>query len=113
MKTLVRVVASLIIVFGVASLAVPSLRAEEQWWWVSHQNNVQSSGAYLRAWPAGTHVSEARTRIEALRWQDAVRANTIQRNTDYLGWEPTGKYAEHGLCRALGLSPRWAARTLL
>jgi TIR domain len=57
---------------------------------------VQAFSAYLTAFPAGTHVAEARQRVQAVdekAWAEAAAAGTIVAFNKYLGQFPDGVHA--------------------
>lgn len=82
----------------VALLAVAACSRQESEWRSSHaQDTVSDYEAYLRDYPAGSHVAEARARLGELReqqeWERALRFNTPEAFQRYLSGYPEGRYA--------------------
>jgi hypothetical protein len=78
-------------------LAAGCSRQESAWRESQLQDNTAAYEAYLRDYPAGTHVAEAQARLAELRerqeWDRALRFDTPEAYQGYLARYPAGSFA--------------------
>ena len=64
------------------------------WRKASSENLHGSYSEYLKEYPDGTHVTEARAAIERIQWEAARSANNYESYHEYLLAYPNGRYAD-------------------
>jgi len=57
---------------------------EIHWNWASYKNDTSFYGSYVRSWPEGRHIKEAKSIYEELGWADAISENTVQGYKKYI-----------------------------
>lgn len=72
--------------------ALPVVRQELHWRWVSHKNSANGYAEYLESWPSGRHVAEAQRLQDDRSWEESKAANTAWDLVNYLYRNPRGKY---------------------
>jgi hypothetical protein len=90
-KTLVATIVVLCIVaLGLAIL--PTTRDEIHWLRASRSDETTSYESYVKTWPEGRHIAEARKRYDEHSWADAQSAHTVQSYEHYLQFHSSGKH---------------------
>jgi len=90
-KTIVVALGVLVLV-ALALAIVPTTRDEVHWRWASYRNDTTSYESYVKAWPQGRHVAEARTRYDEYGWAGAEAAKTARGYERYLQLHGQGKH---------------------
>jgi HEAT repeat protein len=67
---------------------------EESWSWATGNNTIGAYERFLDEYPDAPYAAEARTRLERLRWDEAVKRDDITAFEEYLDWHPHGAFAE-------------------
>jgi hypothetical protein len=101
-----KTILAILIVLVVVALALainPTTRDEIHWRWASHKDVMPSYEFYLKAWPDGRHVAEARARYDERGWVDAEKSNTIRSYRDYVETHPQGRFVQQAETRASAL----------
>lgn len=73
-------------------IASPRIRDDLHWRWVSYKDQAEDYANYLKSWPSGHHVTEAKKLYDERSWSNAKGANTIQAFETYIFNHPEGKY---------------------
>lgn len=86
-----------VLLLAACLLLVACSRQEVAWRDASQADTAAAYGAYLEAYPAGTHAAQARQRVGELReqqaWQQALRFDAPESYQRYLALHPEGRYA--------------------
>jgi len=90
-KPIVAAIGVLVLV-ALALAIIPTTRDEIHWRWASHKDEMITYESYLKAWPEGRHVVEARTRYDEHGWVRAKTANTVQGFERYVQLHAAGKH---------------------
>ncbi len=82
-----------LVVISIIIAVSPGIREELHWRWASYNNNIKNYENYIKSWPNGRHVAQAKNGIDELHWEKAERSYTIVAFERYLSKYPAGKYA--------------------
>lgn len=89
MKKIALVVTTSVLAIVVILTAFPVIRDEASWKWIS-RGDYES---YIRNWPKGKHIEEARIRLEDSIWAQSTAAGTPEAYKEYLNRYPIGRFA--------------------
>ncbi len=93
----------LLIVVALGLMINPTARDEIHWRRASHNNDVTSYESYMKTWPHGRHITEAKEKLEFLHWKNALAANTIKGFEQYVQLRPDGKFVAEAKRKAAAL----------
>jgi hypothetical protein len=86
-----KIVIGAVLLAGIA-LAFPITRDEISWRWATLENETASYESYVKAWPDGRHLAEAKARHDARSWAEAEATNTIPAYERYVKNHGQGKH---------------------
>lgn len=92
MKKAIVVTIGILVVAFLALADMVVIRDEIHWWRAYHKDQTASYESYMKTWPAGRHVGEAKVRYDERGWADAEATNTIQGFELYVA---NHRYGEH------------------
>ena len=115
MKKTIGVTIGLLVAVALALAIIPTTRDEFHWRWASHKDETASYEAYVKAWPAGRHATEAQARYDLHGWAEAQADNTVQGFEVYVQLHRDGKHVAEAKDRieALHWQEATAANTVL
>lgn len=92
MKKTAIVLIGLTVISAVVITALPGVRDELHWRWVSLKDKAEDYAGYLKSRPSGHHVPNAKKRYDEKSWLNAKEENTFKAFETYLNNQPEGKY---------------------
>jgi len=95
----------LLVVLIAALLAIPETRQALHWQWAMLRNSTSSYESYVRVWPQGSHLVDARMRYDESHWRDALRIDTPHVYELYLERHQEPEHAAEAVSRIDSL--RW------